>query len=308
MKNILVIGGSYFLGRVFVEEMAQDPDNSLYVVNRGNRPLNMPAVQELRCDRNDVAGMRAILPHKTWDAVVDFCAYAPQDVDNLMRAMTTDRIKHYVLISTASVYAPTKIRPVRENAPIVTAPQPALGPAASYGYLKALSEQTARRHCTQRSVPYTCLRPTIIYGRYNYAPRESYFFDLVRRGEPVVIPEHDLPLFQFVLVDDAARAIARCMGNSATNGKTFNVSAEELISYGRLVEVVEAVSGKTISIQPMDVATIDRLRIPLPFPLDDHLIYSGSLLQETLDFSFTPFHAGMQSAYDWYRQSMSTTP
>jgi 3-oxoacyl-[acyl-carrier-protein] synthase-3 len=50
-KRILVIGGSYFLGRVFVEEMIKQDDIALSVLNRGKLPLNKKGVEEIVCDR-----------------------------------------------------------------------------------------------------------------------------------------------------------------------------------------------------------------------------------------------------------------
>jgi hypothetical protein len=39
VKNILIIGGSYFTGRVFVEELWKDKEYSIYVLNRGTIPI-----------------------------------------------------------------------------------------------------------------------------------------------------------------------------------------------------------------------------------------------------------------------------
>lgn len=55
MKNLLIIGGSYFFGRVFVEDMSRNNSYRVYMVNRGNRPLNINGVVETKCDRNDIA-------------------------------------------------------------------------------------------------------------------------------------------------------------------------------------------------------------------------------------------------------------
>jgi len=48
--------------------------------------------------------------------------------------------------------------------------------------------------CQDAHIPYTSLRPTIIYGKYNYAPRETYFFDLVKKGGMIVLPDEDLQM------------------------------------------------------------------------------------------------------------------
>lgn len=124
MKKLLIIGGSYFLGRVFIESLAQNNDYRIYVVNRGNRPLNMEGVVEVKCDRNDIAGLETLLPKESWHGVIDFCAYAPQDISNLFSVLPAKNIKHYIFISTTSVYAPTKALPIKEGAHTLTGPQP----------------------------------------------------------------------------------------------------------------------------------------------------------------------------------------
>lgn len=306
MKNILVIGGSYFVGRVFVEELAQQSDYRVCVINRGNRPLNMDGVEEVVCDRNDTARLKSVIPRLKWHAVVDFCAYTPQDVRNLISCIPPDSLGHYIFISTASVYAPTKDLPVKEYALKVSGPQPELGPAADYGYQKWLAEQTLIDFSVRNQFPWSCLRPCIIYGKYNYAPRESYFFDMIHKGQTIVLPDNDLPLFQFVSVWDVAKIITLCMGNPDTLNKAFNLSAEELISYGRLIQVLEAVTNVRITTYSMSIRDIDEQRVPLPFPLDSHLIYSGSLIRETLDIKYTRFVEGMQETYRWYMETVNT--
>jgi nucleoside-diphosphate-sugar epimerase len=307
MKNLLIIGGSYFLGRIFVESLAQNNDYRIYIVNRGNRPLNMQGVVELKCDRYDITGLKLLLPKLSWHAVIDFCAYTPQDVNDLFLVLPRKTVNHYIFISTVSVYAPTKTLPIKEGSPTLTCPQPELGPAANYGYQKSLAEKAMTTQCKYNHIPFTGLRPGIIYGKYNYAPRESYFFDLIRKKQLTVIPENDLPLFQFISVWDAAQIIVLCMGNPDTYNKTFNLCAPELISYGRLIEILEVISGMPISKRFMSAAEIDKKKIPLPFPLDSHLIYSGELIQHTLDFKYTSFIEGMRKTYDWHHNNTNGT-
>jgi nucleoside-diphosphate-sugar epimerase len=302
---VLVIGGSYFVGRVFVQTLATNPEYRIVVVNRGNRPLGLEGVDEIVCDRNQTAQLREALPSLAWHGVVDFCGYTPKDVRNVVLALPRGSIGHYIFISTTSVYAPTRSLPVREDAPKLSGPQPELGPAAGYGFQKWLSEQTVSTHAKQLGFPYTCLRPTIIYGPYNYAPRERYFFELINQNQIVVLPDNDLALFQFVSVWDVVDIITRSMGNPETFEKAFNLSAEELISYARLIEVLETITERRIQTRTMPVQEIDGRRIPLPFPLDSHLIYSGDLVSRTLGFPYTSFTAGMQKTYAWYRQTQS---
>ena len=62
MKNVLVIGGSYFVGRIFVEELVKEEDYCIYVFNRGNRPLRLGEVTELIGDREKEDDIRNVRP------------------------------------------------------------------------------------------------------------------------------------------------------------------------------------------------------------------------------------------------------
>jgi 2'-hydroxyisoflavone reductase len=303
-KNVLIIGGSYFVGRTFVEALIREGAYSVYIVNRGNRPLRIDGLQEIVCDRSHSKKLGALLPHLNWDAVIDFCAYSSEDIEQSMSALTS--VRHYIYISTASIYEDTLDFPIKEDAPKLKGPQPELGPYADYGYNKWLAELKLVELCQAAHIPSTSLRPAIIYGQYNYAPRESYFFELVRQGKTVVLPDNDLALFQFVSVWDVSRIIRRCIGNVNVFSAAFNVAAEELICYRRLVEILEEVSAKKIATRNLSIEAINQLRIPLPFPLDRHLIYSGRSIQETLDFKYTPFMRGMQQTYEWYMRLPQT--
>ena len=307
MKDILVIGGSYFVGRVFVEELAENPAYRIHVLNRGTRPLNLDGVKEIVCDRNDIPRLKKALPLLKWHAVVDFCGYTQQDVMTLLLVMPKNSVGHYIFISSVAVYESTRALPIKEDSLKINARQPELGPNADYGYNKWLAELAVAAHCIPEKTPYTCLRPTIIYGKHNYLARESYFFDLILNKKTVVLPENDLVLFQLVSVWDVAKIITLCMGNPATFSKAFNLAAEDLVSYGRFIDVMEEITGNNIPTRNLFIAAMNGRKTQPPFPLDRHLIYSGALIQNTLGFQYTPFMQGMKRTWEWYRQTAETT-
>jgi nucleoside-diphosphate-sugar epimerase len=261
----------------------------------------MTGVKEIGSNRNDEEELRRKLPQLKWDVVVDFCAYAPKDISDVMAALPEGSFQQYIFISTTSIYQDTLALPVREDSPKLTGPQPELGPqAAFYGFNKWRTEEELVKHCQKLQARYTCLRPAIIYGKYNYAPRERYFFDLINQGKIVILPDIDLALFQFVSVWDVAHIIMVCMGNEKAYNMAFNLAADELISYRRFVGVIKEVSGKRVAIRTASIEVIDQQRIPLPFPLDKHLIYSGRLIHDMLGIQYTPFEGGMKRTYDYY--------
>jgi 2'-hydroxyisoflavone reductase len=306
-RNVLIIGGSYFAGKVFVEALLEQGNTAVCVLNRGNRPIRKEGVIEIVCDRLDDR-LKAVIPDWHWDAVVDFCAYTPIDVISLMSAISDLSVNHYIFISTVSVYENTLDLPVTENSFTLTSPQPELGPASDYGYNKRRAEIKVVEICEKFKIPYTILRPAIIYGRYNYAPRESYFFDLIAKEKAVVLPANELALFQFVSVWDVAKSILLCMGSPAARNRVFNIAGEELISYRRLVEVIGEITGRKALTYVLDKEEIEARQIPLPFPLDRHLIYSGSLIRRILGFEYAPFIDEMRRTWQWVKQTKGLNP
>lgn len=299
MRKILVIGGSYFAGRVFVEELAKEEGVEIHLFNRGRVPLGMPGVHEHVGDRDEPGRIVDAIPAEDWDAVVDFCAYDEQQIDRLLLNLP-GRLRHYIFISTTSVYARTTFLPIDEGAATVSGPQEGLGKFGDYASGKMRAEQRVEEYCRRQEIPYTILRPAIIYGYYNYAPRESYFFDLLRRRQPIVLPENGLALYSFIFVVDMARMLIRCLGNEQAFGETFNLAADELISYDRIVDVLSEITGKTIEPVRASLARLEREAVALPFPPDDHLIYSGAKAKALFDVPYTPFKIGMRETLKYW--------
>lgn len=299
MKNILVIGGSYFAGRVFVEELSKQPDMAVHIFNRGRRPLGMPDITEFVGDREQAEQIREAIPAREWDAVVDFCAYTPAHIKGMLDNLP-GTIRQYIFISTTSVYQKSWALPIAEGGLQLSGPQPELGSYAHYGYDKVLAESILQQTGESLGITWTILRPTIIYGYYNYAPRESYFFDLLRNHQPIVIPLHGMALFSFIWVVDMARMIMRCIGDDRTYQQAFNLASDELVSYSRIVEVLGEITGKAIDPVRLPATEIERQGIPLPFPLEEHLVYSGAKIRQLFEFEYTPFKKGLREALKYY--------
>lgn len=305
MKNILVIGGSYFCGRVFIEALNRLGDYHISVFNRGNIPIGLTSVSEFQGDREKAEQISANLPEKHWDVVVDFCAYSAEHIESLIDNLPGS-IDHYILISTTSVYADNSEVPLKENAAKVESLQPELGDFADYGFHKWRAERALKQRCESLNIAYTILRPAIIYGRYNYAPRESYFFDAIIDGKPLIVPEWAPAKFSFVWVDDVARIILSCFQNQKGYGQAFNLCGPESVSYTDLISVMEVACDKPCKVRRIPVDQIIQEQTPLPFPPDTYLLYNGAAIQTAIEFQYTPLVQGMSSTWKHYRAFIQT--
>ena len=102
--KILVIGGSYFFGRWFVQKIYKR--HEVTVLNRGNIPVKLENVRNFVADRSDEAALRKYAGEK-FDCIVDFCAYNPGDISKVCEVFA-DSNTRYLFISTVDVYKKTK--------------------------------------------------------------------------------------------------------------------------------------------------------------------------------------------------------
>ena len=268
--KILVIGGSYFYGRVFVMEAAKEHD--ITVVNRGTYSMESFGVTQVTGDRGDASLWQAVTTD--YDVLVDFCGYKEGDVANVLEHIA-GRIGHYIFISTVDVYQRGLSGYKEESTPLETRRFP--GEAGEYIMGKAALERELTQVCGKRGIPYTILRPAILYGPFNYAPRESVFIQLmVQQGLLPRITDAD-GRFQLIYVKDAAQAVIKCMGNDKAFGQSYNLCGDEVVTYDMLADVLVKGAGKIeedrkeilIRELPMMVQEAEQQGLPLSFPVTE---------------------------------------
>lgn len=319
--RILVIGGSYFYGRVFVMLAAKEHD--VTVVNRGTYSMEEFGVKQVRGDRHDPGIWRQCTGD--YDAVVDFCAYAPGDIEEVLGNLPGS-VGQYIFISTVDVYrrqGGTVADGILKDEEFPLEERRFPGEAGSYISGKVALEGELRRACGARGVPFTVLRPAILYGPYNYAPRESLFIRMA-------LTERALPRFtdadgsfQLVYVRDAAEAALRCVGNIAAYGQAYNLCGDETADYGLFfrelaacaeeaqmcVQEESGVGERTadgspeeragLTELPMTLAQAEERGIPVPFPAaarETELVSNKKSRQE-LGVAYTSLHEGMSKTF-----------
>ncbi len=266
--KILVIGGSYFYGRVFVMEAAKEHD--ITVVNRGTYSMEGFGVTQVTGDRGDASLWQSVTTD--YDVLVDFCGYKEGDVANILEHIAGS-IGHYIFISTVDVYQRGLSGYKEESTPLET--RRFQGEAGEYITGKTALERELARVCGQRDIPYTILRPAILYGPFNYAPRESVFIQLmVQQGLFPRITGAD-GRFQLIYVKDAAQAVIKCMGNDKAFGQSYNLCGDEVVTYDMLADALLKGAGKIrddrketpIRQLPMTVQEAEQQGLPLSFPV-----------------------------------------
>lgn len=296
--KLLVIGGSYFYGRVFVMEAAKE--HEITVWNRGTYSMEAFGVRQITGDRHE----RAAGCEEDYDAVIDFCAYAPGDVRDTLRLLT-GKIGQYVFISTVDVYERDASVVKKEDTPFEE--RPIAGEAGVYIAGKVALERELAEVCGARGIPHTVLRPAILYGPYNYAPRESVYVQMLLQNHALPRFTDAQGKFQFVYVKDAAQAILRCLGNEKSYGRAYNLCQDEIVTYESFFEMLKKAAEpgdlEGMAEVPLTVEQAAAQGVPVPFSAtaaETHLC-DNSRGKEELGISYTDFGEGMRRTYRAFR-------
>lgn len=293
--KLLVLGGTYFLGRAFVEATAGE--HQLTLVNRGSRPVVVSGVTEYHMDRHDGEALQRLSGMK-FDAVVDFCAYEKGDIDSFLE-QSQIRAGQYLFVSTCDVYRRNLGYQVAEDGPFETRQFP--GQEGAYISGKVALEQELREAGARYEFPVTAFRPAMIYGPGNYADRESIYFQWIVKARQILHPIDATGSFQMVYVADAARAMAFALGNSKAYDKAYNLCRPERLTYESFAEVLAQISPEPFERVEVTVDMVLERGIPLPFPLlrEESQWYDGSLVEE-LGLRYTELPQGMRQTFEQY--------
>lgn len=299
--KLLVLGGTYFLGKAFVEA-CDDGENKITVLNRGSRkvPGNEDGhVKEILADRTDAASLDAVRDQfdpTGYDCVVDFCAYAPGDIKRI--AELGFPISQYLFVSTCDVYEHRTGRTLDEKGPFET--RDFGGQEGVYITGKVALEKELMALSTEKGMHITSIRPAFIYGPGNYAPREGMFFEWVSKAGQVLFPEDADGTFQMVYVNDLAGFLRLCTGNEKAFDEAYNVCGEQH-TYQSFLDALDMAVGAKITRVGVTVQTVLERGIPLPFPLTkvESEDYDASK-SVTLGFKNTPLSEGLRESYVWF--------
>ena len=304
MARTLVIGGTSLIGRPLVEALLARGDDVTVLHRSPGTPFG-DRVTELRADRNDPDAVGAALEGRPFDLVFD-------NVYDWQRGTTAEQVtataravahglQRYVFTSSVAVYPEGGIFP--EDAELVPASVP-----NPYAAQKAESERALFRLAGETGLRVSTLRPAFVYGPHNPFEREAFFWDRLRAGRPILLPEDGERTMQWVSAADVARAAVLAATLESGVNRPFNLAGEPITQaeYVRLLARVAGVEAELVPVprETLQAAGGDLFGPPLYFGvfLDiPPITVSGARLRDLLGLELTPLEAGLQETFEWYR-------
>jgi nucleoside-diphosphate-sugar epimerase len=299
--RVLVVGGTEFVSLHLVRALRRQR-HEVACLNRGRRGPQAPDVATIIVDRRDHAALARALDGERFDAVFDV-AYAPttgDDVSALLDAVSLGRPGHVIFVSSARVYDHTRPIPFDEETPRNLY-------WGDYANNKIAGEDVLIDRHRRAGLPITIVRPTHVMGPLNTRNNETFFFDRLLRGRPVVIPGHGGWLRQFGHVEDLAEAMTAMAGDGRAVGQAYNVTGEEVITQAGLVELIAEVVGRPLTLVPVDPSRLAPGPSGLVFGqnlvYECHAVHTTTKLRRELGlrprYTLT---SALTQTYEWYRK------
>lgn len=247
-NDILVLGGSGFVGRHVVEKLVdRNHGGSGRVIVPSRRPARarhiqlLPTAEVVEADVLDRAQLDGLVAQA--DAVINLVAILHGSEPDF------ERVHVGLPRSLAEICMIRGVRRVIHVSALGAAPD---GPSR-YQRSKAAGEEALRK---PPGLALTVLRPSVIFGE------EDHFLNLfasLQRVFPIMPLAGADARFQPVWVEDVAQAIVHCLDDETTVGRTYECVGPEVFTLRELVRAAGAWSGNPRPILPLP-APLGRLQ------------------------------------------------
>ena len=194
---------------------------------------------------------------------------------NVMEACVANKVQKLVFSSSASVYGDALTEPMTEDH--------LFNNKNFYGATKICDEAMLRAYHHRYGLNYVGLRYMNVYG-----PRQDYrgayiavimkMLDAIDRGESPIILGDGSEAFDFVAVEDCARANL-CAMEAETTDQFYNVGTGKRTSLKQLAEMLIELTGckKPIQYQSRSQATLVRNRIGCPKKAKEEIGFTAGI-------------------------------
>ena len=241
--KILFIGGTGLISSA-CSDLVLERGHELYLLNRSasaRYPAPKGATILQANIHADGAHLSALLAGHRFDAVVDFIAFTPQDIErdiSLFRGITDQ----FVFISSASAYQ----KPVRNY--LITEETPLENPFWEYSRNKIASENLLMKAYRDDGFPVTIIRPSHTYGPsqipfcYGSWMHPWTVIDRMKRGRKVIIPGDGTSLWVLTWNADFAKGLVGLLGKKNAIGEAFQITSDQVLSWNQIhLEAYQAI-------------------------------------------------------------------
>lgn len=238
--RILFIGGTGIISSACARlVLASGHQLDLLVRGQSQRVRPYPEGAEvLLADVRDVDAARAALGNRHYDAVVDWVAFTPDQIEKDIE-LFRKRTEQFVFISSASAYKkPVERLPLTESTPLKNS-------FWEYSRNKIACEERLVRAYREEDFPITIVRPSHTYDRtlLPLEPHAGTVLTRMQQGKPVIVHGDGTSLWVLTHNQDFAVGLVGLLGHPAARGEAFHITSDEAQPWNQIYESVASALG-----------------------------------------------------------------
>ncbi len=239
--KVLFIGGT---GNISTSSsrLASSLGMDLYLLNRGRNQVDIEGIKTIQGDITDEKAMADIMKHHSWDVVVNWIAFAPEEIKRDFR-LFNGKTRQYIFISSASCYQTPLLHP------IITESTPISNPLWDYSNNKIKCEVLLNELYREHGFPITIVRPSHTYdtvipiaiGGFT----EFTTANRILSGQKIIIHGDGKSLWVVTHAEDFAKGFVGLLGNSQSIGHAFHITSDEVLSWNNIYQILaDALGGE----------------------------------------------------------------
>ena len=240
--KVLFIGGTGIISTA-CSRLAVQRGIGLTLLTRGRRGAeSVSGAETVNADINDPAAVDQALRNRRFDAVVNWIAFTPADIERDLE-LFRGRTRQYIFISSASAYQ----KPSTHY--LITESTPLSNPHWDYSRNKIACEERLLRAYREEGFPATIVRPSLTYGEnliplvINSWERSYTVVDRMLKGQKVIVPGDGTSLWVITHNTDFAKGFVGLLGNEQSLGHAFHITTDEVLTWDQLYRTVGAAVG-----------------------------------------------------------------
>ncbi len=297
--KVLFIGGTGVISSA-CSELALQQGIDLTLLNRGQSERSAAkGAKSLAGDINDAA-IGELLADQTWDAVVDWIAFTPQQIQRDIE-LFRGRTGQYIFISSASVYqTPPSNLPVKESTLLDN-------PYWDYSQAKIACEELLVEAYRDEKFPMTIVRPSHTYDCSKIPLFGGYTtLQRMKQGKKVLVYGDGTSLWTLTHHKDFAKGFVPLLGNARAVGEAFHITSDEWLNWNQIYEIMGQAMGvkpQLVHVPSDLVAAFDaEVGAGLLGDKANSMIFDNSKIKRLVpDFACTiPFSWGAREIVAWY--------
>ncbi len=306
MTNVLIIGGSRFLGRSIALNFLAAGNYNVCVMNRGTRE-NLPGLAaDFKCDKADRESFRKVLLDRAWDFILD-TILSDEDLAFLIDSIGSD-VGHFIHTGSIGVYGDARRIPVPEWLPMAEQPEESGNEDRIFNY-KIRQDKVLQRAYNERKFPMSILRMSNIYGPGDVpldgiGSRKIDYWQRLSRGEKVEVVENGRALLQPGHVDDLARAFLQCAERPQSIGQVYNIGG----NWSLMLKDYIPLAAKAMGAPKAELEFVSRQEVAKRYGQADDFICQhmcsdiSKAARELQWFPKIPLEAGLRNNFNWMRE------